>query len=79
MTRIDMADLQEGIAAFILFEQTGLCASRAAARRLIADGGGYVNGERLSSFEDRITTAHVKDGCILLRAGKKNFHKVVVE
>ena len=78
-TYIKETVLQKGVAAFILFAQTGLCASRAAARRLIGDGGGYVNGERLSSFEDRITLAHVKDGCILLRAGKKNFHKVVIE
>ena len=77
-TSIEKSVLQEGVAAFILFAQTGLCASRAAARRLIADGGGYVNGERLGSFDDSITLAHLKDGCILLRAGKKNFHKVLV-
>ena len=77
-TSIEESVLQEGVAAFILFAQTGLCASRAAARRLIAEGGGYVNGERLGSFDDSITLAHVKDGCILLRAGKKNFHKVLV-
>jgi tyrosyl-tRNA synthetase len=78
-TIIEKSVLQDGIAAFILFAQTGLCASRAAARRLIAEGGGYVNGERLGSFEDSITSAHVKDGIIVLRAGKKRFHKVVVE
>jgi len=78
-TTIEKSVLQEGIAAFILFAQTGLCGSRAAARRLIAEGGGYVNGERLESFEDSISLAHSKDGIIVLRAGKKRFHKVVVE
>ena len=67
------------IPAFIFFAQTGLCASRAAARRLINEGGGYVNGERLGSFEDSITLDHCKEGIIILRAGKKRFHKVVVE
>jgi len=78
-TTIEKAALQDGIAAFVLFAQTGLCASRAAARRLIGEGGGYVNGERLGSFEESITLAHCKDGIIVLRAGKKRFHKVVVK
>jgi tyrosyl-tRNA synthetase len=76
---IARAELQDGIAAFILFERTGLCASKGAARRLLGEGGGYVNGERLSSFEDPINLSHVKDGIILLRAGKKRYHKVVVD
>jgi tyrosyl-tRNA synthetase len=77
-TLIAEADLRDGVAAFILFAQTGLCASRAAARRLLGEGGGYVNGERLGSFEDKITLGHVRNGFILLRAGKKNFHKLIV-
>lgn len=76
---IAKAELQDGIAAFILFERTGLCASKGAARRLLGEGGGYVNGERLTSFEDSINLSHVKDGIILLRAGKKRYHKVVVD
>jgi len=75
---IQKAALSEGVPAFILFADAGVCASRAAARRLITEGGAYVNGKRLSSFECSITHAHVNDGYILLRAGKKRFHKVVV-
>jgi len=78
-SRIAASSLRSGVPAFIFFADAGLCASRAAARRLIAEGGGYVNGERVGSFEDTITLEHVKDGYILLRAGKKRFHKVVVE
>jgi tyrosyl-tRNA synthetase len=75
---IEESALSAGVPAFMLFADAGVCASRAAARRLIAEGGAYVNGRRLVSFEDRITLEHVQDGSILLRAGKKRFHKVNV-
>jgi len=78
-TTIKKSVFQTGMPAFILFAQVGLCASRAAARRLIGDGGAYVNGHRLDSFEDSITLDHCRDGVIVLRAGKKRFHKVVVD
>ncbi|MCK7511457.1 MAG: hypothetical protein MZV70_50370 [Desulfobacterales bacterium] len=42
-----------GIPAFKLFHETGLAASGAAARRLIDQGGAYVNGERI----DRLRAA----------------------
>jgi tyrosyl-tRNA synthetase len=77
-TSIEESALRNGVPAFILFADAGLCASRAAARRLLTEGGGYVNGERIASFEDSITLDHVRDGAILLRAGKKRFHRVLV-
>jgi len=78
-TALGISELRPGVPAFVLFARAGLCSSRAAARRLIAEGGGYVNGERLDAFDAAITLADVKDGCILLRAGKKRFHKVIIE
>ncbi len=75
---IEESALSAGVPAFMLFADAGVCSSRAAARRLIAEGGGYVNGRRIGSFEDSITLEHVRDGSILLRAGKKRFHKVNV-
>ncbi len=71
--------LCKGIAAFILFEETGLCKTRSDARRLINDGGGYVNNSRLSSFDEAVHEKHVQDGIVLLRAGKKRYHKIIVE
>lgn len=52
---------------------TGLVASRGAARRVIAEGGLYVNNERVASPDDRPTGAHVlPGGWIVLRRGKKS-------
>lgn len=73
---IDM--FNEGIAAFKLFQQVGLVQSGGEARRLIDQGGGYVNGIRLDSFDQMITVKDIREMTLLLRAGKKRFHKIRV-
>ena len=77
-TRIDGWRLESGVPAFELFVETGLCASRSAARRLVEQGGAYVNERRLASFDERVSTADLSGGSILLRAGKKRIHRVHV-
>ncbi len=77
-TAISRQRLREGVPAFMLFEETNLCASRSEARRLIQEGGAYINSERLSQFDERIDESHVREGIILLRAGKKRYHKIII-
>jgi len=71
--------LRQGIPAFELFAEVRLCASKGAARRLIRQGGGYVNGERVLAVDEGINMAHLRGGQILLRAGKKNYHKIQID
>jgi tyrosyl-tRNA synthetase len=78
-SRIGESRLRSGIPAFELLEEVGLCASRGAARRLIQQGGAYVNGERLEHFDDLIGLQHFADGAILLRVGKKHYHRIELE
>jgi len=74
---IPIARLVAGIPAFKLFHETGLAASGAAARRLIDQGGAYVNGERIDAHERMITDRDLAvQGAMVLRAGKKRFHRV---
>jgi tyrosyl-tRNA synthetase len=74
---IDMERLAQGIPAVDLFVETGLSKSKGEARRLIGQGGGYLNGERIESFDQAISNGDFKDGEILLRAGKKRYHKII--
>ena len=76
-TAIDRSRLEEGIPAYELFALTGLTSTRSEARRLIAQGGGYLNGERIESFDQLVSLKDLKDGAIILRAGKKKYHRVV--
>lgn len=73
---MDRERLEEGIPAWQLFHEVGLCKSRADARRLIQQGGGYVNEKRLDAFDERIGTQDIQEGSLLVRAGKKRFHRI---
>ena len=69
--------LKAGIPAFKLFQAAGLASSGGAARRLIEQGGAYVNGRRIDSFDMMISDQDMTDAnSILLRSGKKRFHKI---
>jgi tyrosyl-tRNA synthetase len=77
VTRIDAERLKAGIPAYELFVSVGLCESRGEARRLIAQGGGYCNERRIASHEERIGEGDLRETGILLRKGKKRYHRVV--
>jgi tyrosyl-tRNA synthetase len=62
-----------------IFCDAGLCKSKSDARRLIKQGGAYINGERLGSFEQVVAADDVNDGEIMLRAGKKKYHKIILK
>ena len=76
---ISLEVLKEGLPAFKLFQSAGLANSGAAARRLIEQGGAYVNGSRVISFDQMITDGDISNNEILLRSGKKRFHKIVLD
>ena len=58
--------------------QAGLCSTLSEARRLISQGGGYVNSERINTFDQVIGPGHILKGAILLTVGKKRHVKVMV-
>lgn len=70
-------ELEQGIPAYLLFEKGNLCKTRGEARRLISQGGGYVNDQRIETFDQIIDSKDVRRGCIVLRAGKKRYLRVV--
>ncbi len=72
-------DVERGIEAYILFKEAGLCKTKGQARRLISQGGAYVNGKRVRSLETIIGKDDIQDNIILLRAGKKNYLKVRIQ
>jgi len=78
-TQMAAGELAEGIPASQLLAQVGLASSRGEARRLIQQGGAYVNGERIETVEQTITPNNLVEGSLFLRVGKKKYHRVVVE
>ncbi len=78
-TAIPADRLAEGVNPIDLFAEVGLVRSKSDARRLIQQGGMYVNDERIESVEHVLTDADLTPDGILLRAGKKKYHRVIVE
>ena len=76
---IGQDELVQGIPAYILFERVGLSKTRGEARRLIAQGGGYVNQERIAAFDQVIALKDLIDDSILLRGGKKRYLRVTLQ
>ncbi|MCK5036627.1 MAG: tyrosine--tRNA ligase [Candidatus Sabulitectum sp.] len=76
-TDIPSARITEGISAIDLFTETGLCPSRGEVKRLGKQGGLYIQGERVSSPEEKITVEMLEDNSLLLRAGKKRYHRII--
>jgi tyrosyl-tRNA synthetase len=77
-TAIPRARLEAGITPAELFTEVGLTPSRREAKRLIEQGGLYVNNEHIDSVERLLTLKDLgADGGMLLKAGKKKFHRVV--
>jgi tyrosyl-tRNA synthetase len=77
-TLMDAGRLERGIPVFELLVETGLCASRSAARRLVQQGGAYVNQARIAEVDERIGAPHITAEGILVKAGKKKIHRIVV-
>ena len=69
----------QGIPIFKLFEVTKLCSSGSEARRLIEQGGAYLDRKRIDEFDYLVTLAEFSEkNEILLRAGKKKFHRIKI-
>ena len=71
-------EVTRGMPVVDLFSRTELCSSKSEARRLITQGGAYVNNRGIENIDTVIGNESINDGLILLRAGKKRFYKVIV-
>jgi tyrosyl-tRNA synthetase len=75
----DASTFESGIPAFKLFHEVSLAQSGSAARRLIQQGGAYLNGNRIESVDYVIGSNDIENAEILLKAGKKKIHKIKIK
>ena len=77
-TQITAEQLTEGqIGILNLMVACGLAGSNGEARRLVQQGGVFVNDEKVPSHAFTVTEQMLKDG-VKIRKGKKVFHKAVM-
>ena len=75
-TEIAAASYPEGLSLIELLCLSGLAPSNREARRLVAGGGIYINGERVENGEAVVSPEKLRAG-IELRKGKKVHHRLI--
>lgn len=75
-TEISMDELRNGLSISELLLRCKLTKSLSDGNRLSTGGGVYLNNERITQGQSHILVEHLKSGSILLRLGKKRYHKV---
>ena len=77
-TEMPRADFARGVPFVELLVKVGLADSKNAARRLVTQGGAYLNNEAVGDVNLSVGESAIQDGAILLRQGKKKYHRIVV-
>ncbi|MFH0844039.1 MAG: tyrosine--tRNA ligase [Pseudomonadota bacterium] len=72
-------ELEGGIPAYLLFEKAGLSKTKSEARRLILQGGGYLNDTRIVSFDQIIDAKDLRNDSMLLKSGKKRYVRIAIK
>ena len=78
-TVIDIDKLESHSKLLDMLTLTGLTPSKGEARRLIKQGGIYINDERIDDIDRRISKDDFKDGTMMIRKGKKIYFKVTLK
>ena len=78
-TTISKADLEENANIIDMLLLLGLIPSKGEGRRLIQQGGIYVNDVRISSIDHSLTSDDLTDGSLMIRKGKKVYHRLEVK
>ena len=76
-THLTEAQLDEDARVTTWAVNCGLCKSRGEARKTVEGGGLYIGDEKVSDVNKTLTWAELQGEGVLLRKGKKSYHKLV--
>jgi tyrosyl-tRNA synthetase len=74
-TAIPASELEAGVPLVNLVVRAGLESSNSAARRLIQGGGISLHSDRVDDPNRNVSSADIRDGYVLIRAGKKRMYR----
>ena len=72
------AEMESGVTMVDLLVRGGLAATRSDARRLIRQGGAYLNDRGWNDVDRPLAAADAAGGQLIVRAGKKRHHRFAV-
>lgn len=62
-----------------ILSSTGIIASKSEGRRLITQGGLYMGNDKVTDQEKLLTSDVFTDNSVLIRKGKKTYHRIIIE
>ncbi len=77
-TAVTAAQLEGGLGVLDALVLTGLAASKGEARRLVQQGGVTAGDQKVTDIAAVFTPADFTDGALILRKGKKSYHKLLL-
>jgi len=76
-SEISRAEFGSGMDLITILTRAGLASTRSEGRRLITQGGIYIQDRQIKEYDYMVTEADFdENGCLLLRKGKKVYHRV---
>ena len=76
---VERSALKDGINILDLLVSTGLVPSKGEGRRLIQQGGLYLNNERVETIDRMVNESDLEDSRMIVRKGKKSYFKIVAK
>ena len=78
-SEFDKADFENGKNLVELLNEIGIIKSNSEGRRLIQQNGISVNDEKVKDFAQVLTLDDFTDGALIVKKGKKVFHKIKIK
>ena len=78
-TEISAEELAEENRLLALVARIGMCKSNGEARKTIQAGGLYIGDEKVTDVDFRVTAEMLDGDGLLIRKGKKTYHKLVLK
>ena len=78
-TEVTAGDISNGLNILDLLLKTGLVPSKGEARRLVQQGGVYIGEAPVSSIDFMITEEQFDGGELIIKKGKKTYHKILLK
>ncbi|MCX7841982.1 MAG: tyrosine--tRNA ligase [Clostridia bacterium] len=77
-TEISKEEFAEGMAILDIMLKAKLIPSKAEGRRLIEQGGVYIGEDKVVSFDFILTAEKFENDQLIIRKGKKVYHKIIL-
>ena len=78
-TEMPKADFDTGVGILDVMLGAGLVPSKGEGRRLVQQGGVSVNGEKVTDPAAAISSDMFENGEIIIKKGKKTYHKITLK